>query len=113
MEIIKKLGFTQAPWWCSGNEVGTAPMMMVKICKVHQTAMGDKDESRANGRLIASAPDLLNDLIKDIQKLEFIYVADVNDPTHVEAFECEAGSKLNLLLKITGMTWEQVKEVIQ
>ena len=50
---------TPGPWWHSGLEVGTVPMMMVKVAKV---SGANHQEAQANARLIAAAPDLLEAL---------------------------------------------------
>jgi hypothetical protein len=50
---------TLGPWWHSGLEVGTEPMMMVKVAKV---SGANHQEALANARLIAAAPDLLEAL---------------------------------------------------
>lgn len=52
---------TQGPWWAnSGGEVGTVPDMRVKICS--RVSGANPDEARANARLIAAAPQLLQAL---------------------------------------------------
>lgn len=48
---------TPGPWWNSGLEVGTVPMMMVKICS--HVSGSNFEEAQANARLIAAAPELL------------------------------------------------------
>ena len=50
---------TPGPWWHSGLEVGTVPMMMVKVANV---SGANYEEAKANARLIAAAPDLLEAL---------------------------------------------------
>jgi hypothetical protein len=50
---------TPGPWWCSGLEVGTVPMMMVKVANV---SGANYQEAQANARLIAAAPELLEAL---------------------------------------------------
>lgn len=47
---------TPGPWWHSGLEVGTEPVMAVKVARVSGAT---HDEARANARLIAAAPALL------------------------------------------------------
>jgi len=54
-------GHTPGPWWASTNglEVGTVPMMDVKVAKV---SGANYEEAKANARLIAACPDLLEAL---------------------------------------------------
>ena len=58
---------TPGPWWHSGLEVGTVPMMMVKVAKV---SGANHQEAQANARLIAAAPDLLEALKDALCALE-------------------------------------------
>jgi hypothetical protein len=51
---------TPGKWWASGLEVGTAPMMDVKIARV---SGANFDEAKANACLISAAPELLEALI--------------------------------------------------
>ena len=55
---------TPGPWWNSDLEVGTVPMMMVKVAKVSGATY---EEALANARLIASAPELLKVLEKMVE----------------------------------------------
>lgn len=55
-------GHTPGPWWASNLEVGTAPMMMVKVC--NHVSGSNHAEAKANALLIAAAPDLLEVLQK-------------------------------------------------
>lgn len=50
---------TPGPWWNSGLEVGTVPMMDIKIAHVSGF---NYDQAKANAKLIAQAPDLLRAL---------------------------------------------------
>jgi hypothetical protein len=56
---MSEIKHTPGKWWASGLEVGTAPMMDVKIARV---SGANFDEAKANARLIAAAPELLEAL---------------------------------------------------
>lgn len=55
---------TPGPWWNSGLEVGTAPMMLVKVAKVSGSNF---EEAKANAQLIATVPELLEALIECLE----------------------------------------------
>lgn len=55
---------TPGPWWSSGLEVGTAPMMLVKIAKVSGSSY---EEAKANAKLIEYAPTLLKSLMECLE----------------------------------------------
>ena len=57
MSEKQKREFTPGGWWASGLEVGTVPMMMVKVARV---SGGDYTEAKANAQLISATPDLLD-----------------------------------------------------
>ena len=57
MKTKTKVKHTPGPWWTSKLEVGTVPMMAVKICNA--VSGSDYEEAEANARLIAAAPELL------------------------------------------------------
>lgn len=59
---MKNLKHTPGPWWNSGLEIGTAPMMAIKTTKADGASY---EESKANARLIAAAPKMLEILIRD------------------------------------------------
>lgn len=50
---------TPGEWWTSGLEVGTAPMMIIKIAKVSGS---NYEQALANAKLIAATPKLLESL---------------------------------------------------
>jgi len=72
---------TPGPWWHSGLEVGTVPMMMVKVAKV---SGANHQEAQANARLIAAAPDLL-EALKDA----LLHVGNQGDVGVDEWIACE------------------------
>lgn len=47
---------TPGPWWFAGMEIGTVPNMDTKVARVSGANL---EEAKANGRLMASAPELL------------------------------------------------------
>ena len=71
---------TPGPWWHSGLEVGTVPMMMVKVAKV---SGANHQEAQANAVLIAAAPDLLAALREFVKSFEGCY-AD-GEPAMIKA----------------------------
>lgn len=70
VNLMAEASHTPGPWWASGTEVGTVPMMAVKIAKVSGSNYA---EATANACLIAAAPDLLAALKaaqKDLETVE-------------------------------------------
>ena len=51
--------YTPAPWIALGLEVGTEPTMFIKTARV---SGGNYEEAKANAKLIAAAPELLEAL---------------------------------------------------
>lgn len=51
---------TPGAWWTDNLEVGDAPMMNIKICKVSGETY---EQAKANAKLIAQAPELYSCLV--------------------------------------------------
>jgi hypothetical protein len=68
---------TKGPWWDSGLEVGTVPMMDIKVARVSGATF---DEAKANARLIAASPDLL-EALREVLKHEEWHAASADEVT--------------------------------
>jgi hypothetical protein len=71
---MSEIKHTPGPWWASGLEVGTVPMMDIKVARVSGATL---DEARANARLIAAAPAMLEALEKISSETAATWVQDV------------------------------------
>lgn len=126
--IVEKLGITPGPWEAStfceldnSYHVGTISEHSNKsgikfknnkscdvlICDVWSIK---NEEDRANAKLIASAPKMLEALISQNSRIEknVDFVLTKSDGLLSDIFfeNCET------IKKITGKTWEEVKEII-
>lgn len=52
---------TPAPWWCNGKELGTAPMMLIKIAS--RISGANEVQKEGNRRLLDAAPELLAEAV--------------------------------------------------
>lgn len=110
--MIEKFNITKGPWWASNGEIGTVPMMMVKIARVYGTRR-ENDESRDNARAMAAVPELLE---RDILFMELISKiedrsAAGEDPAYLLE-ELIDGFDFTPDRKALGMDWMEVKELL-
>ena len=120
--IIEKLGITPGPWIKDyGNTIGhiksTAPhdkRYTPTVCKYDEFTQLPRtivnSEIQANGLLIAAAPELLEHEINDIEVMEesLKYLPNnLNKKMHLRI-----GLKMITIQKITGKSWEEIKELL-
>jgi hypothetical protein len=95
---MMKTKFTEGPWWVSrSNEIGTVPTMDVKI--VSRVSGANPEEAKANGYLIARAPEMYTEISHLIHELNHVieaYNKVVKDPS--EFFDAESCHKAQILL---------------
>jgi len=107
--IIEKLGITPGPWKglhgggidkrCNKHIVSTNPLYG-QICILYKTI-----NDTANSLLIASAPEMLEALIRRVQT-DYIYV----QCGEIDFRDIE--SDVNIIEKATGKSWEEIKELL-
>ena len=131
MNIIEKLGISESPWGV--GELTESPMINDCIAIFTKSDipsknadpiaitgfMDDTNEDRlkktySDAQLIASAPEMLDELIKEWQFIESYLGSNAsrNDGFWYNEFLRRQDSIKNKILKATNKTWEEIKELI-
>lgn len=99
MNISEKLGITPGPWEnVNGRVRVSAPGISVIVADCCCSGIIPIQESEANIKLIAAAPEMFEALIKIQFKAESIYNTEISETYY-----------RNIIEKATGKTWEEIK----
>ena len=93
---------TPGPWWCDAHdEIGTVPMMLVKIGRVYPPSRNE-EEFAANKRILTQAPTMFKALYDDSLTQ---YNLDLSNPMYAGKPPIK---HRELLEYIAGCKWEEI-----
>jgi len=120
MNILRKLNITASPWESKPEEVdkayirvrGTVPRSRHKICNVitpFYEGVNEREaiETRANAKLIAASPEMLESFFFIIAEIEKVEIENIND--FLDQLHCICCTNIE---KATGKSWNEINKLM-
>lgn len=111
--LWKKVNVSAGTWGYVSGEIGSVPMLMVKVAKPYHTRM-ENDEINQNAQLLASSKKTMELLIEGLYEIEGLSNLPRTN-TYKGSVETLSLSPYWLSVKnhiesILGLNWEEIKK---